>query len=288
MHGVLVVDKPSGPTSFDVVARVRSLLGIKKVGHTGTLDPMATGVLPICLGDATKIAGFITENEKSYDAVLKLGLETDTLDAQGTVVARAPVPALTREQVEEALARFRGTYLQTPPMYSAVKVGGKKLYELAREGKEVERAPREVTVRALALKALSADEVAVSVTSSKGFFVRVLAQELGRALGTCAHLIALRRTRSGPFELAQAMTLEQVERAVADGTLPQHLVSMVDALRELPAVVVHEAEVEKVKHGVALGAGPARGRVRVMAPGGQLLAIAEAAQGRLKYMRVLA
>lgn len=131
MDGVLVIDKPTGPTSFDVVRQVRSLLRLKKVGHTGTLDPLATGVLPLCLGEATKVAGFITEGDKAYDATVRLGSETDTLDAEGQVTAQAPVPALTPALIEAALARFRGTFDQVPPMYSAVKVGGKRLYELA-------------------------------------------------------------------------------------------------------------------------------------------------------------
>ena len=140
MDGVLVVDKPVGPTSFDVVHRVRSLLRIKKVGHTGTLDPLATGVLPLCLGDATRIAGYITEGDKAYDAQVRLGARTDTYDAQGTVLETRPVPALDAARLEAALERFRGPGLQVPPMYSAVKVDGKRLYELARQGKEIGRA----------------------------------------------------------------------------------------------------------------------------------------------------
>ncbi|MCI0570879.1 MAG: tRNA pseudouridine(55) synthase TruB, partial [Myxococcaceae bacterium] len=163
MHGILVIDKPAGPTSFDVVRRVRSLLGVKKAGHTGTLDPAATGVLPLCLGDATRVAGYITEGDKAYDAVVRLGRETDTLDAEGRVVAEAPVPALGAELLEEALARFRGTYPQTPPMYSAVRVGGKRLYELARAGEEVERAARQVTVHALELRDFSTTGLTLSL-----------------------------------------------------------------------------------------------------------------------------
>lgn len=287
MNGVLVIDKPQGPTSFDVVKRVRWLLKVQKAGHTGTLDPMATGVLPICLGDATRIAGYITEGDKSYDAVVKLGAETDTLDAEGTVVSEQPVPPLDREKLEAAFARFRGTFRQTPPMYSAVKVGGKRLYELARAGEEIERAAREVTVFELALRDFSADELCLSVKASKGFFVRSLAQELGKALGTLAHLKALRRTQSGPFSLAQALPLDALE-SMPRAEVEAKLVSQNDALSNVPAVQVSAKEAERVRHGVPLEVDGPVGRVRVLGPGGELLAMAElGANRRLKYLRVL-
>jgi tRNA pseudouridine55 synthase len=288
MNGVLVIDKPRGCTSFDVVQRVRRALGTKKAGHTGTLDPMATGVLPVCVGLATRIAGHITLGDKAYDAELRLGAETDTLDADGQVVAEAEVPPLDEAQVEAALARFRGTFLQTPPMYSAVKVGGKRLYELAREGLEVERPAREVTVHQLELLGLQGDRLLLHVRCSKGFFVRTLAQGLGRALGTLAHLTALRRTASGPFTLLQALPLEQLEQdpALAGG----RLVSEAAALVELPPFEVDEKDAARVKHGQRL---PAQGRggegtLRVMGPDGALLALAEAGDdGLLRYLRVL-
>lgn len=293
LAGVLVIDKPSGPTSFDVVRRVRGLLRVKKVGHTGTLDPTATGVLPVCIGEATKIAGFILEGDKAYDAVIRLGEETDTLDAAGKVVRELPVPDLTAEKVEAALARFRGTFDQVPPMYSAIKVEGKRLYELARAGETIERRPRQVTVHELVLRDLSAREITVSVRCSKGFFVRSLAQELGEALGTVAHLKALRRTHSGPFELARAVPLDQLEKldpTAREAAVRGRLVSMLDALAELPSLRVNEAEGRKVVHGVPLEV-PARvtGRVRVISGQDErLLAVADVQPGgRLKYARVL-
>jgi tRNA pseudouridine55 synthase len=294
MHGVLVIDKPAGPTSFDVVRRVRSLLKVKKVGHTGTLDPAATGVLPICLGDATKVAGFITEGDKAYEALVRLGQETDTQDAEGQVVAEAPVPPLTGELLEAALARFRGTYPQTPPMYSAVKVAGKRLYELARAGEEVERAARQVTVYALELRDFSSNELRLTVSCSKGFFVRTLAFELGRTLGCGAHLKGLRRTRSGPFTLAQALPLAELEARVGEGpsglqALGARLVPMADALADMPRLDVGAQDAERVRHGVPLEVRGVVGRLRVMGPEGALLAVAEAAEGRrLRYLRVLA
>ncbi|MGQ0504802.1 MAG: tRNA pseudouridine(55) synthase TruB [Myxococcaceae bacterium] len=278
MNGVLVVDKPAGPTSFDVVARVRSLLKIKKVGHTGTLDPMATGVLPLCLGDATKIAGFITEGDKAYDAVIALGKETDTQDAMGKVTAEAPAPTFSREQLEAALDNFRGTFPQLPPMYSAIKIAGRRLYELARAGQDIPREAREVTVYTLTLQTHTQSALTVSVKCSKGFFVRTLAYDLGRVLGCGAHLQALRRTQSGPFSLAQAQPLEGVQGA--------RLVGMNDALIDLPEVRVSAAEATAVMHGRQLES-QVTGRVRVVDASGELLAVAEGQAGRLKYLRVL-
>jgi tRNA pseudouridine55 synthase len=292
VNGVLVVDKPSGPTSFDVVRRVRSLTQTKKVGHTGTLDPLATGVLAICLGDATRVAGYITEGDKAYDAVVRLGQETDTLDAAGKVTAEATVPPLTAALVDAQLAKFRGEQLQTPPMYSAIKVGGRKLYELARAGEEVEREPRPVTVYELVLRDFSATELTLSVKSSKGFFVRSLAQDLGRALGCGAHLKALRRTASGPFVIAQAIPLDKLIHAVEAGPsglaeVEARLVPVEVALGELPAVAVSASDAEKVKHGVPVETAVVAPLVRVVGPDGRLLAVAVVERGRLKYRRVL-
>ena len=288
MNGVLVIDKPSGPTSFDVVRRVRSVLQVRKVGHTGTLDPLATGVLPVCVGDATRIAGFISERDKSYEAVVRLGEQTDTLDAAGTVVATSAVPPMDVARLEAALARFRGTFQQIPPMYSAVKIGGRRLYELARAGEEVERAPRQVTVHELSLRDFSSNELRVSLRCSKGFFVRSLAHELGKVLGCGAHLRALRRTQSGPFVLAQALPLDRLESAGA-AEVKERLVSLDQALADLPAVSVSASERVRVSHGVPLEVRAPAGRVRVLGPDGELLAVAEvAATGRLKYLRVLA
>ncbi len=211
MHGILVIDKPKGVTSFDVVREVRRALGVKKVGHTGTLDPMATGVLPVCIGDATKIAQYLTDAGKSYDATIRLGVTTDTLDADGRILAERPIVALETERIENALSKFRGTFLQTPPMYSAVKVGGKRLYELARAGEEIDRKPREVTVTSLVLRDFSSTELQISLSCSKGFFVRTLAAEIGDALGCGAHLSALRRTASSIFTLAHAVPLVELQ-----------------------------------------------------------------------------
>ncbi len=289
MNGVLVIDKPEGPTSFDVVRKVRHALRIKKVGHTGTLDPLATGVLPLCLGDATKIAGFITEGDKSYDAVVTLGAETDTQDCQGKILKSAPVPALSKELLEAALQRFRGAFAQLPPMFSAVKVDGRRLYEAARAGEEVERETRQVTVHELLLRDFSATELRLSVRCSKGFFVRTLAHDLGQVLGCGAHIKALRRTASGPFQLQQAVPLAEFLEKVQGGAADEfaaRLVPMAVALGEMPALAVDPEEATRVSHGVPLER-KAAGRVRVMAADGALLAVAEPdGRGRLKYLRV--
>ncbi len=285
VNGVLVVDKPKGITSFDVVRDVRRALKVKKVGHTGTLDPMATGVLPICLGDGTKIAQFITEATKAYDATVKLGSTTDTLDAEGKVRETKPVPALNRELIEGALQKFRGTFAQTPPMYSAVKIGGKRLYELARAGEEVERAARQVTVLELTLRDFSADEIQLSVHCTKGFFVRTLAAEIGEALGCGAHLCALRRTHSGPFLLAQAIPLAEL-LAAGPELAQSRLVGLNDSLKDLPALQVTEAEATRVRHGGLVEVAGRTGLHRVLEPSGALLAVAEVERGRLVYRRV--
>ncbi|MBN9683400.1 MULTISPECIES: tRNA pseudouridine(55) synthase TruB [unclassified Corallococcus] len=285
MDGVLVIDKPLGPTSFDVVRQVRGLLKVKKAGHTGTLDPMATGVLPVCLGEATKVAGIITEGDKAYDAVVRLGIETDTQDAQGKPTAQAPVPPLTAALLETVLARFRGTFDQVPPMYSAVKVAGKRLYELARAGEEVERAARTVTVHELVLRDFSADRLTLSVRCTKGFYVRTLAYDLGRALGCGAHLEALRRTMSGPFTLARALPLGELV-SLSREAVAGRLVSLADALTDLPVVRVNAEEARRVLHGVPVEVAPVPGRVRVLGPDDALLAMAEVVGGRLRYHRV--
>jgi tRNA pseudouridine55 synthase len=288
VNGVLVVDKPKGPTSFDVVHAVRRALKVKKAGHTGTLDPMATGVLPICLGDATRIVQVLTDGDKGYDATVKLGVTTDTLDAEGKPRAMLPVPALTREGLEAVFERFRGPQLQVPPMFSAIRVHGKRLYELARAGEEVEREPRSVTVSMLTLNDFSSDELKLSVRCSKGFFVRTLAADIGEALGCGAHLTALRRTHSGPFSLSSAVPLSEIAEQGA-AALVGRLATLDQALAFLPEVRTTESEAQRVTHGgVVEVARPDEPMVRVIAPTGEVLALAEIRRGRLVYKRVLA
>ena len=244
---LIIVDKPSGPTSFAVVARVRALLGKhrgrrEKVGHGGTLDPFASGVLPICIGEGTKVLPFLLDADKSYEAVVRFGVETDTLDVTGKIVAERAVAGLNGPDVEVALANFRGLIEQVPPMYSALKRDGRPLYAYARAGQTVERAARKVTIHELEMVGFDApDRARLKVRCSKGTYIRSLAADLGQRLGVGAHLVELRRTASGPFHLDRAITLDALEALLANGrALP--LLSVLDALAHLPAVMVDESQ----------------------------------------------
>src|SRR5204863_6842577 len=216
LDAVLVIDKPVGPTSFDVVRRVRRAAGMRRIGHGGTLDPAASGVLPICLGEATKLAQFLLDADKQYDFTVCFGVETDTDDAAGTVTGRRDAGALGEAAVRDALTAFRGPISQVPPLYSALKRAGRPLYDYARAGEAVEIAARPVVVHELELTSF-ADPGAVGFTMrcSKGTYVRALARDLGRALAVGAHVTALRRTRSGAFSLAEARPLDEVLAALA-------------------------------------------------------------------------
>jgi tRNA pseudouridine55 synthase len=252
MHGVLVVDKPAGPTSHDVVARVRATLGIPRAGHTGTLDPLATGVLPLVLGRATRLAQFLSASSKTYEATVRLGIVTDTFDTSGRVVSEQPVPAgsLTPERIEQALAAFRGSYLQQPPPFSAKKVGGERAYALARRSVAAVLPPVPVTVEALDLAGIDATSIRLRVTASAGFYVRVLAHQLGAALGPGGCLEALRRTRSGEFSEADAVTLEMLERDA--GSARRHLQPLDALLRGLPTVYLTDEGGRRAAHGAAI------------------------------------
>lgn len=293
--GVLVVDKPAGPTSFDVVSRVRRLLRAERAGHTGTLDPAATGVLAVCVGEAVKLQQFLTGGDKEYEATVVFGSATATGDAEGEVVARADASGLRPESVREALPRFLGLIEQVPPMFSAVRVGGRRLHEAARAGEEVERQPRQVAVHALELlDFVSTPDRGVAlarltIRCGKGTYVRALAVDLGNALGVPAHLGALRRTAAGPFRIEEALTLPEAERlASADrAALCARLVGMADALRDAPAIRLSPGEVRDVGHGRALARGEAAGLVRALDGDGRLVAVCEAGGGALRPVRVM-
>jgi tRNA pseudouridine55 synthase len=282
IDGILLVDKPAGMTSAAVVAHVKRALRAAKVGHLGTLDPFATGLLPICLGEGTKLAPFIPDATKRYVGEIVLGVETDTLDGTGAVVATHPVGALSTAALAGARDALRGDIEQVPPMYSAVKRAGVPLYKIARQGGEVERAPRPVRISRFDLARTAADRLAFAVTCSRGTYVRVLAQDLGRALGTGAHLATLRRTASGAFDLGTAVSLAEVEKGTAE-TLPILTPSV--ALAEIRAVVIDEPLIVAIRRGQqrALGAlGPPRAPqevVRLESADGRLVAVAEAAPG---------
>ena len=248
-NGILIIDKPTDWTSHDVVAKLRGILHEKRIGHAGTLDPMATGVLPVFVGRATRAVEFAAEREKEYLAGLRLGQVTDTQDVTGSTLSTAPV-SVTREDVEKILAQFRGDIQQIPPMYSAIKKEGKKLYELARRGQEVERQPRPITIYELELlDQLSPTDYTLRVKCSKGTYVRTLCHDIGRALGCGACMSSLRRTKAGMFTLQQAMTIEQLLEFAKEND-PQALLMPVDALfAEYPPLIVELGQAEKLRNG---------------------------------------
>jgi len=242
LEGVLPVLKPQGMTSHDVVATARRLLGLRRIGHTGTLDPQVKGVLPLCLGRATRIAEYIQDLPKTYLATLHVGVATDTEDLSGTVVSRAGNVRLTEERVRHALCKFLGEIEQIPPMYSAVKVQGKKLYELARQGIVVERKPRKVTIYELEIEKMNLDlpvpEITFTVRCSKGTYIRTLCVDIGRALGYPAAMGELVRTSTGLISLDQCLELRQIEEAAANQTLDRYIIPTDRAVGHFPACIV--------------------------------------------------
>jgi len=261
MNGVLVVDKPSGPTSHDVVAVARRAFRGDRVGHTGTLDPLATGVLPLVIGRATRLASFMTGADKEYVARIRLGLATATYDAEGLTgdEQRASLAGVTESDVKQGLAAFVGRYLQTPPPFSAKKIGGTPAYKLARRDRTVQVAPVEVTATEVELLGYADGLAEVRLTCSSGFYVRSLAHDLGGRLGCGAHLEGLRRTRSGEFTLADAVTLESIATAGSDA-LSQAVLPMERLLCQFPAVVLTVAGAKRVNHGADVGPGDFVGR----------------------------
>jgi tRNA pseudouridine55 synthase len=268
--GLVVVDKPGGMTSHDVVARVRRTMGTRKVGHAGTLDPMATGVLVLGIERATRLLGHLMLTDKSYDATIRLGASTTTDDAEGEVVATADVSSLDEAGVRAALQAFVGEIEQVPSAVSAIKVDGRRAYQRVRDGEDVALEPRRVTVHALEVVALDGPEVSISIRCSSGTYIRAIARDLGVALGVGGHLTALRRTAVGPYDLSVARTLEQL----ADD--PAALPIAVAARAAFPAYDLGEEEATSVRHGRALEADlGAAGPVAVFDPSGEFLALYE-------------
>jgi tRNA pseudouridine55 synthase len=253
VFGLLNIDKPQGPTSHDLVAAVRRGTGVKKVGHAGTLDPMATGVLVLCLGPATRLSEYVMGHAKTYVARLRFGAVTTTYDAEGAIVAEDPRP-VSREAVEAVLDAFRGPILQVPPMVSALKQDGRKLYELARAGIEVERAPRPVTIDRLDLTAWEPPFATLRVDCSPGTYIRSLAHDLGQAVGVGAHLVALQRAASGAFRVEEAVAWEAFAEAMRAATWRAHLLPPDLALAGVPAVALTAQALDDVLHGRAIPA----------------------------------
>lgn len=248
MDGIINVYKEQGYTSHDVVAKLRGILKQKKIGHTGTLDPDAEGVLPVCLGNATKVCDLLTDKDKTYEAVLLLGQETDTQDTSGTVLAEAEVTA-DEAQVRACIESFIGEIEQVPPMYSALKVNGKKLYELAREGKTVERAARPVTIHSIVIRKIELPRVWMEVTCSKGTYIRTLCHDIGQKLGCGGCMEHLLRTRVSVFELQGAKKLSEIEELRDAGIVEDHLIHVPDLFPDYPRIAVKESSAFLVYNG---------------------------------------
>ena len=287
MNGILLLDKPRGLSSNAALQRVRRLTGADKAGHVGSLDPLATGMLPICLGEATKVAGEITAARKRYQFTIGLGRRTATGDLEGEVVEEGPVPELSTAQVELALVAFRGSQSQVPPMFSALKRDGQPLYKLARAGLVVERAARPIEITELSLLRNEGGELELTALCSKGTYIRVLAEDIARCLGTCGHVVALRRLYVEPFEQAAMLTLVEVEAACQGGSGPV-MIAPDEALPGMPSVRVSADLAGRLAHGqaVMLAGGTAPGKVRLYDPQGRFMGLGEAdALGQVRPRR---
>jgi len=302
VDGVLLLDKPCGVTSNAALQKVKWLYQAQKAGHTGSLDPLATGVLPICLGRATRLAGLLLDADKGYEVTARLGVRTDSADAEGAVIAERPVPPLTAAGLEAVLDDFRGSYDQVPPMHSAVQINGQRLYTLARRGEVVERPARRVHVHELELLELGADFLRLRMQVSKGFYVRTLVDEMGERLGCGAHVVALRRTRVGDLTLDRAVDLPTLQALVDDtgrethvplglAGLDAYLLSADVLVSEWPAVQLDRESSWFVRNGqpVYVPRAPTAGWVRLYGAGQEFLGLAEVvSDGRLAPRRLLA
>lgn len=249
IHGIINVYKEKGYTSHDVVAKLRGIAGQKKIGHTGTLDPDAEGVLPVCLGKATKVCELLTDKDKTYRAVLFLGQTTDTQDASGTVLETSDISNLNESQVTEAVQSFVGEYAQIPPMYSALKVGGKKLYELAREGKTVERKARNVKIHSIKILCVDLPRVEMEVSCSKGTYIRTLCHDIGEKLGVGGCMESLLRVRVGRFVLADSLRLSEIQKAKEDGNLEKILQPIDSVFEQYRAVRIRSDQEKRLQNG---------------------------------------
>lgn len=291
MTGVLLVDKPEGITSAAVIRRLKRRLGRQaRVGHVGTLDPFASGLLPLCIGEATKIARYLTGEGKTYEGTIVLGTETDTLDPTGTVTASAPVPPFGEAELADVAKRFTGVLDQEPPMYSAVKRQGVPLYRLARRGEQVARDTRRIDVESLTLRADGPTRVELRIACSKGTYVRVIAADVGRALGTVAHLARLRRLGVGALAVDRAWPLDRLEQGAPGEPLP--LLSIAEALRDLPRETMSAEEVARLRQGrqEPLGrlAAAAPGTVALLVAGEAAVGVAETdPEGRWRLVRLI-
>ena len=281
MDGIVIVDKPEGWTSQDVVSKLRGVFQTRRIGHGGTLDPMATGVLPVFVGRATRGVEFFEHAEKTYETVLRLGLTTDTEDITGTVLTEQDA-FVTGSQLEEVLARFRGQIQQIPPMYSAIKVNGQKLCDLARKGREVERTPRIITIHELTLLGMEADGIHLRVRCSKGTYIRTLCKDIGEALGCGGCMAALRRVTAGKYPIENAVPLQ----TLIESSDPSGYLLPVDSMfRQYPAVTLTEKQEKCCRNGVAFTCNLAEGTYRVYDKNGEFLALSHMVEGKLTTIK---
>lgn len=283
-EGILVINKEPGYTSQDVVSKLRGILHMKRIGHTGTLDPAAEGVLPVCLGSATKACQYLTDHDKEYKACLQLGITTDTQDLTGKVLSQSDPSKITREQIEAAVKQFTGDILQVPPMYSALKVNGVRLYEMARKGRTVERKPRQIHIESIVIEKIELPYVDLNVRCSKGTYIRTLCEDIGKALGVGGAMAHLQRTRVGRFSLQDALTLAEVEKAKEAGNLEDHILP-VDQVFPYEHVCVKPESVRFLVNGNALEAEdfkeePGSSPVLVYSPENVFVAIYRKKDGR--------
>lgn len=281
ISGVLVVDKPVGMTSHDVVQAIRNGTGLRRAGHTGTLDPRASGVLVILVGPAVRLSEYVSASDKRYQAIIRLGSTTDTFDADGRFTRTDTPVNVTEEEFETVLKTFEGEIEQTPPPYSAVKVQGRKAYDMARQGEEVDLAPRKIQVHHLEVLEWAPPEVVVDVHCSSGTYVRSLANDLGEKLGCGAYLVGLRRTKSGRFSLRDAVPLRKLQESFHAGNWYQYLIPAAEALGDWPAVELSPDDVEGVRHGhrVKAAADATPGMVRGVSTQGELVALMDLVTG---------
>jgi tRNA pseudouridine55 synthase len=288
MNVVINLNKPKGISSQQAVTRVKRITGVRKAGHAGTLDPMATGVLLVCTGEATKITRFLSDLDKEYLTVMKLGEKTDTYDSEGTVVQRSEGFSLVKEDIEKVLEGFRGIITQTPPMFSALKVGGQPLYALARRGIIVERAGREITIHGMEITGFNLPFVEMKISCSKGTYVRSLCNDIGEALGTGAHITDLQRTRTGEFRIEDSVTLEDLEKSPAAGDA---FVSIDEALVHLREMSLDERDFSRAKNGLSVTHHVPgllqENFVRLKDPLGHLFALGRILEGTVRIERIL-
>ncbi len=283
IHGILLLDKPAGFSSNQALQKVRHLLHARKAGHTGSLDPFATGMLPICLGEASKTAAFMLQAGKSYRAVARLGQATSTGDIEGEVVQEQPVPALEVKQIETVLRSFSGTISQLPPMYSALKYQGQPLYKLARQGISVERKPRQIQIHRLELLSWESPWLSFEVHCSKGTYIRTLAEDLCARLDSCGHLQSLHRLAVEPFAPGGLVSMDEVEQAVAQGRELEILLPLDAGLSAWPELWLDVKAAERFRHGHAVAGGAAAGMIRVFSAAGGILGLAEARLDGMAY-----